>query len=128
MWRSNTSPFYKKWRKGFGDGEPRDMIMELDDFDYEKLDLVLGLVDKLPFVEQELFKMRYKIGKYDKWFGELRDKDCKKSVYSYRKIENKLAIETKNGEKPITIDHSTVEKYHKRSIEKIKKMLKKYDN
>jgi hypothetical protein len=127
MWRSNTSPFYKKWRKGFGDGEPRDMIMELDDFDYEKLDLILGFVDKLPFVEQELFKMRYKIGKYDKWFGELRDKDCKKSVYSYRKIENKLAIETKNGEKPITIDHSTVEKYHKRSIERIKKMLKKYE-
>lgn len=127
QWRSTTSPFYKKWRKNWGGEIMGDVIDELDDFDYETLDKILTIIDKLPLVEKELFQMRYKIGKYDRWLGALRDKDCQKAVYSYRKIENKLAIQTIGDKKPITIDHSTVEKYHKKSIERIKKLLKTND-
>ena len=127
QWRSSTSPFYKKYRKDWGGESLFEVIEELDDFDYDTLDKVLKIVDGLPLVEKELFQMRYKLGKYDRWLGEWRDKTCEKPIYSYRKIENKLAIQTYNSNKPITIDHSTVEKYHKRVIEKIKKILIKYD-
>jgi hypothetical protein len=67
--------------------------------------------------------MRWKIGKYDKHFGELRDTECKKDIYSYRKIEKKLSIKTSDGEKYISIDHNTIHKYHQIVIEKIKKKL-----
>jgi hypothetical protein len=124
QWKSKKSAFYKKYKKYEGVELKWDIMDENDIFDYELLDKVLDIVEnKLPFVEKELFMMRYKIGKYDKWLGELRDKDCQKPVYSYRKIEKKLAIDTVNSKKPITIDHSTVEKYHRRSIERIKKIL-----
>lgn len=129
QWKSKTSPFYKKFRKFGQSSEPINDVIEIaDDFDYELLGKIINIVEtKLPLVERELFLMRYKVGKYDRWFGELGDKECGKSVYSYRKIENKLAIQTINDKKPITIDHSTIEKYHKRSILKIKKLLKDDD-
>lgn len=124
QWKSSTSPFYKKFKGEKSNDFSGDIIDELDDFDYELLDKVLQIVEtKLPLVERELFMMRYKLGKYDRWLGVLRDKECQKAVYSYRKIEQKLAITMVDGGQPITIDHSTVEKYHKRSIQKIKKLL-----
>lgn len=126
QWRSNTSPFYKKYRKSRTNEEFVDIIDEEGGVDWDLVGKVVNIIEnELNFVERELFMMRYKIGKYDKWFGELRDKDCQKTIYSYRKIEKKLSIENKSG-KAITIDHSTVEVYHKKSIQKIKKLLKKY--
>jgi hypothetical protein len=127
QWKSKTSPFFKKFRNNKTNEIVGDVVEDLDFFDYELLDKILEIVEKLPFVERELFKMRYKIGKYDRWFGEWRDESCKKAVYPYRKIEKKLAITDINGNGVITIDHSTVEKYHKKSIVKIKKILDKND-
>lgn len=128
QWKSKNSPFYKKYKKDAGVELKIDIIDELDEFNYDLLDKVLDIVmNKLPLVEKELFMMRYKIGKYDRWLGEWRDKECNKPVYSYRKIEKRLGIDNIGGKKPITIDHSTVEKYHRRSIERIKKLLKGYD-
>jgi hypothetical protein len=126
QWKSSTSPFYKKFRKEKTNEEFIDIIEIEGGIDWEMIEKILEIAQKhLPFVEKELFMMRYKIGKYDRWFGELRDKDCQKPVYSYRKIEKKLAIGSSG--KPITIDHSTVEVYHKRSIEKIRKILNKIE-
>jgi hypothetical protein len=127
QWRSSTSPFYKKFKKERTNEEFIDIIDEEVGVDWELAETILDIADKhLTFVEKELFMMRYKIGKYDRWFGEWRDKECQKPIYSYRKIEKKLAIGTSGG-KPITIDHSTVEVYHKRSIEKIRKILNKIE-
>jgi len=122
QWRSGTSPFHKKYKKfKWEDGEIDGV--EEEGFDIELLDKVMEIVERLPLVERELFKMRWKIGKYDKHFGEWRDKDCKKDIYSYRKVEKKLAIQTSNGGDYISIDHNTVHKYHQLVIEKIRKEL-----
>lgn len=125
QWSSKSSPFYKKFKKfSQNRDEMGDVADELDDFDYELFDRIIQIVEtKLPMVERELFLMRYKVGKYDRWFGKLGDKDCSRPTYSYRKIEKKLAIQTIDSDKPITIDHSTIEKYHKKSIMRIKKIL-----
>lgn len=122
MWNSKTSPFYNKWKKRVGDEIQFDISQSDDEpFPEEILEQVLVVVDGLPFVERELFMMRYKIGKYDRWLGELRDTNCKKPIYSYRKIESKLQI---GG---VKIDHSTIEVYHKKTINKIKRELKDFN-
>lgn len=124
QWKSSTSPFYKKFKSFKTNELASNIIVDEWEFDYETLDRVLVIVNRdLSFVEKELFMMRYKMGKYDKIFGELRDEDCKKTLYPYRKIEKRLALVNLEGGKPITIDHSTVEKYIKRALEKIKKRL-----
>lgn len=119
QWKSKTSPFYKKYRKDWNLEGNFDIADELDEFPYDLLEEVMKIIEQLPFVEKELFMMRYKIGKYDRWLGELRDTNCKKSISSFKKVELKLAINT------ITISHSTVEKYHRKAIEKIRKQLSK---
>ena len=122
MWNSKTSPFYNKWKKRTGEEITPDMGSSDDEpFPEEILEKVLQIVNELPFVERELFMMRYKIGKYDRWLGELRDSDCKKPIYSYRKIETKLQI---GG---VKIDHSTIEVYHKKTINKLKRELKHFN-
>lgn len=119
QWKSKTSPFYKKYKKDWNLEGNFDIADELDEFPYDLLEEVMKIIEQLPFVEKELFMMRYKIGKYDRWLGELRDTNCKKSISSFKKVELKLAINT------ITISHSTVEKYHRKVIEKIRKQLSK---
>lgn len=124
QWKSSTSPFHKKFKKFKWEDIGIDNIPEEDSrLDLETLEKVLDIVDRLPLVERELFKMRWKIDKYDKHFGELRDPNCQKDIYSYRKIEKKLAIETEGGKKYISIDHNTIHKYHQSVIDKIKKDL-----
>lgn len=125
QWSSSTSPFYKKYKKGSGDELTFEIIDDSIPFDIETFHKVMMAIEELPLVEKELLKMRWKIGKYDKWFGELRDEDCQKDVYSYRKIENRLAIQTINSKKNITIDHSTIQKYHEKAIVRIKKIIGK---
>lgn len=125
QWSSGTSPFYKKYKKGVGDELSFEIVDDSIPFDIETFDKVMMAIEQLPLVEKELLKMRWKIGKYDKWFGELRDKDCQKDITSYRKIEKRLTIQTINSKKNITIDHSTVAKYHEKAIERIKKIIDK---
>lgn len=121
MWNSKTSPFYNKWKRRTGEEITFDILSEDEGFPEDILQKVLQVVNGLPFVERELFMMRYKIGKYDRWLGEWRDGDCKKPIYSYRKIENKLQI---GG---VKIDHSTIEVYHKKTINKLKRELKDFN-
>jgi hypothetical protein len=124
QWRSNTSPFYKNFKRESKNEEIKDIEDDDIKIDYEAFNKIIKAIEVLPFVERELFKMRYKLDRYDKWFGDLRDENCKKEIYSYKKIEKKLQLETKSHGKPITICHSTVHLLHKKSIKKIKKIIK----
>jgi hypothetical protein len=116
QWRSSTSPFHKKFRPPLVESKEAAEVIEEESTDWNLVEKVLVEIEKLPFVEKELIKMRYKLGNYGVG-GELEDPNCNKVVYSYRKIEKRLML----GE--ISIDHNTVQKYHNKSLEKIRKKL-----
>jgi len=119
MWKSTTSPFYKKWRFPIDELNENFNILDDDGEMTEEIWNKIKLaIDKLPFVQKELIKMRYKIDEYDKNNGDKRDNFCKKSIYSYRKMEQKLKV----GD--ISIDHNTIQKYHWKAISKLKKSYK----
>lgn len=120
QWRSSTSPFHKKYRPPHSEVGVSE-VEEEGDIDWNLIEEVMKEIEKLPLVERELIKMRYKLGVWNKTDGQLRDTECKKTIYSYRKMEKRLRI----GE--ITIDHNTIQKYHNKSIEKIKKNIDKND-
>ena len=140
QYHSKTSPFHKKfrWSGKVKDVEPlyqsennfkynSPLEIGADDFNFpdELIEKIIWFVDnKLDLVDRELFKIYYKIGKYDRWFGELRDMNCKKSISSLRKVENKLAITTIDGKK-ISIGYDTIRLSLNRSIMRIKLYLKK---
>jgi hypothetical protein len=93
-------------------------------FPEELMEKIIWFVDnKLDLVDRELFKIYYKIGRYDRWLGDLRDMNCKKSISSLRKVENKLAITTIEGKK-ITIGYDTIRLSLNRSLMRIKYYLK----
>ena len=117
MWNSNTSPFYKKWRK-----QLPNWSADETPFPENLIGDIIKAVEVLPLVERELFMMRYKIGKYDRWLGDWRDMKCKKSISSFRSIENKLQI---GG---LKIDHSTVGVYHKKTITHLRNIFREDDN
>jgi len=116
QWRSTTSPFYKKFRKETQNSDWKDLPEE-EGIDWLLINEIVKEIEDLPFVERELLKMRYKLGDWGVG-GSLEDRECKKVITSYRKIERKLKI----GD--ISIDHNTIQKYHNKSIDKIKKKLK----
>lgn len=129
QFHSNTSPFHTKFRKDtFSDGTTGDGIwIDYDATDDKTIKRVIHFVDeKIPFVDRELFKMYYKIGKYDRWFGELRDEECQKPISSLRKVEKKLAIITIDG-KQISIGHDTIRISLQRTLMRIKHYLKEND-
>ena len=140
QYHSQTSPFHKKFRWS---GKVKDVApyyqsenhwkwnspLEIpgDDFKFpdELIEKIIWFVDnKLDLVDRELFKIYYKIGKYDRWFGELRDTTCQKSISSLRKVQKKLAITTDEG-KNISISKDTIRLSLDRSVMRIKLYLKK---
>ena len=126
QYHSSTSPFHKKWRKEKWVDEMYDIpeIKEVDNKDL--ISKIEWIVDtKLDIVDKELFKMYFKMDRYDRWLGDLRDKKCQKATSSYRKMEQKLALK---GEPRITISRSTISLSHQRAIMIIKKELEKYGN
>jgi GTPase involved in cell partitioning and DNA repair len=124
QYHSSTSPFHKKYRKNQSDNEIGDIPSEPEEFDYELISKIEWVVDnKLDIVDRELFKMYYKMDRYDRWLGDLKDETCKKPQSSYRKMEIKLALK---GEPRITISRSTISLSHQRSLMIIKKELKNY--
>lgn len=127
QYHSSTSPFHKIWRKAknYLEGDVPDI---LDEFDDEKIiSDILDIVKDLDIVDRELFLMYYKLDKYDRWFGDLKDDNCQKPISSLRKIEKKLAITTIEGRR-ITISRDTIRVSLNRTIDKIKKELRKnYD-
>ena len=110
QYHSKTSPFHKKfrWSGKIKDVEPYSqsennfkynspLEIEVDDLKFpdELIEKIIWFVDnKLDLVDRELFKIYYKIGRYDRWFGDLKDETCKKSISSLRKVEKKLTITT----------------------------------
>lgn len=129
QYHSNTSPFHKKYRMNkfeeLGDWNLEDMLEGVDDGDIQVfLDKIKWIIDnKLDMIDRELFKLYYKWDRYDRWVGDLRDKDCQKPISSYRKIEKKLTITILENGKSISIGRSTIALSHKRSIDKIKKWI-----
>lgn len=128
QYHSSSSPFHKKFRKDkFQELYDNYVIDDIDDdIDDELLEKVLWFLDnKVKITDRELFKMYYKMEKYDRWLGELRDENCEKPISSTRKIERKLAIESSvPGKKKITIDHSTIALSIKKTMKRLKKYLK----
>ena len=146
QYHSKTSPFHKKFRKDMGnnyDGNvivlnnhyqsesnwkgnsPLEIGVEAVRFPEELIEKIIWFVDnKLDLVDRELFKMYYKIGKYDRWFGELKDGTCQKPISSLRKVQKKLAITTDEG-KNISISKDTIRLSLDRSVMRIKLYLKK---
>lgn len=127
QYHSSTSPFHKKFRKdkwselGETPDKPEELLL-----DESILQKVMFIVEtKLDLIDRELFLMYYKLGRYERHLGELRDTECKKSTSSFRKMEKKLSLTPKDGGKGISIDHSTIHLSHKRSIGIIKYWLEK---
>lgn len=131
QYHSSTSPFHKLWRANthdeLGDWNLEDMLIGVSDFEFEEvLTKIKWIVDnKLDVIDRELFKLYYKWDRYDRWVGDLRDKDCEKAISSYRKIEKKLQITLLENNKTISVGRSTIALSHKRSIDKIKHWLNK---
>jgi len=139
QYHSKTSPFHKKFRWSgkvkdtepfyqsedhFKYNSPLETQIEEVRFPEELMEKIIWFVDnKLDLVDRELFKIYYKIGRYDRWLGDLRDTNCKKSISSLRKVENKLAITTIEGKK-ITIGYDTIRLSLNRSLMRIKYYLK----
>lgn len=133
QYHSKSSPFHKKWRNSGKISDDADplviMILENSDTDddYNIIEKIIWFVDnKLDLVDRELFKIYYKIGRYDRYIGDLRDMTCQKPTSSLRKVEKKLAITTIEG-KQISIGFDTIRKSLNRSIMRIKKHLKEND-
>jgi len=117
QYHSKTSPFHKKFRLE----KPVDILPTLvadepdDDWKEETLKKINDFIENdLNIVDRELFKLYYKIGEYDRWIGELRDKDCEKPTSSYRKIEKKLTIDG------VKVSRNTIGISHRKTIKKIK--------
>jgi hypothetical protein len=136
QYHSKTSPFHKKFRWSgkvrdteplewkYNYNSPLETAIEEVRFPEELMEKIIWFVDnKLDLVDRELFKIYYKIGRYDRWLGDLRDTNCKKSISSLRKVENKLAITTIEGKK-ISIGYDTIRLSLNRSIMRIKYYLK----
>ena len=126
QYHSSTSPFHKLWRPNNNYIEG-DIIDEAEPFNENMLSDILDIVNKINYVDRELFLMYYKLGRYDRWNGDLKDKDCEKPISSLRKIEKKLSIETIEG-KRITISRDTIRLSLNKTLKKIKKELKKRDD
>jgi hypothetical protein len=126
QYHSSTSPFHKKFRKEKFEElfDTPQIISETDDLRDSMIEMIYWVVEnKLSIVDRELFKLYYKRDRYDRWVGDLRDKTCERYISSYRKIEKKLAIKSINGQKNLTIDHSTIGLSINRSIDIIKKYM-----
>lgn len=124
QYHSSSSPFHKLWRANKGE-ELFDVEIEDDTFDEDMIEKVFWFVDnKLELVDRELFKMYYKVGRYDRWLGDLRDENCQKPTYAFRKIQKKLEITTVEGRK-ISIGHDSVRVSLSRSVVRIKNYLKR---
>jgi hypothetical protein len=59
-----------------------EMVNKIDDF----------LENNISYTDRELFRIYYKMGKYDRMIGRLRDRTCQKPISSTRKVENKLTL------------------------------------
>lgn len=125
QYHSKTSPFHMKWRKGMSSEETGEIEIESEETNWDVITKIEWIVEnKLDLVDRELFKLYYKMDRYDRWLGDLRDTTCEKPTSSYRKIEKKLQLK---GDPKITISRSTISLSHQRALMIIKKELERYE-
>lgn len=148
---SKTSPFHRKYRinkplelqEDFYKTKNDDSIImnEVNPFTidvesaecvHEALEKILTKVNsilesKVTFLDREIFKLYYKIGKYNRIDGELRDTKCNKATSSYRKIAAKLAIGTNKFGNQITITAKYSNKSVNKTLNIVKKQLNNYE-
>lgn len=133
---SSTSPFHKKYR-GTKHLDVLD-VYNIYNFDVEGddvnnilrlknnevlLDGISDFLDTLPFLDSELFKMYYKLDRYNIIDGDLQDIKCKKPTSSYRKIAENLKIGVNKFGRSITITPTF--SYHSvtQTLKKLKELL-----
>jgi len=127
QYHSSSSPFHKTYRTKYNEwgeyhSEEELEISEEDKDDYEKL--IQEFLKTITLVDRELFKIYYKIGIYNKIDGVLRDKDCTSDKSTYKKIEDKLQIETISG-RPLKMSKNTIRNSILETREKLKKFINK---
>ena len=124
QYHSSTSKFHKLFRKQKSVDYEFDIPDEVEwTWKEDLLNKIEKSVEKLKPVDRELFKMYFKMDKFDRELGELRDTECRKPISSLRKIEKRLLLNNPEGKRGVTIHHSTISLSIRRSLEKIKKML-----
>lgn len=124
QYHSNTSPFHRKYRRNSHDEPLPEITSEYTNNDDKLIKEIMWFVNnKLDLVDRELFKIYYKIDRYDRWFGDLKDNTCEKPTSSLHKVARKLAITSVEGKK-ITIGYDTIRLSLNRSIMRIKHYLK----
>lgn len=121
---SKSSPFYNKYKK-FSTVELNDNFdygQSEDPSDIETLESIYDELNNLGFLDRELFKIYFKIDKYNPIDGELRDKNCNKAKSSFRKITKKLNMKTYNDDISVTTwyAHNSVTK----TIKSLRKTIK----
>ena len=123
QYHSSTSPFHKKFRAFNNEVMTDPQYQELDLSSDEMVAKIEMIVEtKLDLVDRELFKMYFKIDRYDRWLGDLRDKTCQKATSSYRKMQRKLQL---NEDPRLTISRNTISLSIQRAMVVIKRELEK---
>lgn len=128
---SNTSPFFNKYRK-LKSIDPHDIVLHDSPKEDPQvvIDTIFDIVDNDPEItwfQRELFKMYFKLDRYDTHFGELRDIFCDKDLSTYRRMEQLLqkeCIKIKKGKSyksRITIGRTRIGQ----NIEHVKQVIRK---
>jgi hypothetical protein len=127
QFHSASSPFHKQFRNYSSDVQPVVPVDdEVEDVSDEMVARIEAIVEtKLELVDRELFRMYFKIGRYDRWLGDLKDVTCEKPQSSYRKMQKKLQL---SDNPKLTISRTTIALSIQRSVMIIKKELMRYDN
>jgi hypothetical protein len=122
MYRSNTSPFSITYKKHLQKTTEliNDVPQETNIEEPPTID-VMKYVNELKLFDREALKMYYKMGNYNMIDGIYKDKTCKSSISSYRKIANKLRFNN------IYISHTIIGMSIVKSISYIKKRIKEDD-
>lgn len=128
QYHSSTSPFHKKFRSQVSTDLEGLVISdeEAAECHEEIMNKIKTFINnEIKLTDRELFKLYYKMDRYDRWIGDLRDINCEKPISSTRKIERKLALAgSVPGKRRVSIDHTSVAQSIKRTLNELKNYLK----
>lgn len=123
QYRSKNSEFHRKYKRDI----PIESVEVADNgSDYDEsideltIDIMKFVDEECNLTDKELFKMYFKFGRYDRYIGELRDKNCDKPISSSRKIGKKLELKGVPGSNKISITHTSVANSVRDTINKIR--------
>lgn len=120
MYRSNTSPFSLLYKKHLQKSSPLINDIPQDEKEEEQHPEIniMKYINELKLFDREVLKMYYKLDNYNIIDGIYKDKTCKSSISSYRKISNKLQFNN------IYISHTIIGLSITKSLSYIKKRIK----